>query len=421
MSRNLDERNYKKKNGDKKKDCPENSCEKKKTHPERKRCQPEEKEKFEFHARKNCEEFTTIRVGFFAGRQPNEDIFPGETVAGTDISLAYYIFNQLLGYCVEFYEIPVRNVGLNELNCGLVDVVASSTVFLNGTVNTGNGTIPRNSITNYLITDIAPNLNLAVIYNNSLGVICGTGANTLKDIWLAIGGNGPCPIASTRKFGVNAPGTVQSTAVRAGLTAAYPGCSAATLNAFFTAQTLNVSTFTCAQLSQGLINSSYVALLSGPRGDLVQQQVTFNSVNASNPNTFTLCPNVGSSPGGNKGWAIASCKLALEAQKALNVAIKDGTYDRLQDQVVVFPGFDQTCVIAGLGVTSGVAPPRNASINEGSISDSCCKNRCDDIEILCPCESSNIARYPIAGHIDCPIFGNCDSCTITVTEIHRVC
>ena len=410
---------YKKVEAEKRQEKPKECCKKIEIieKPVRQECAP----KHIITARKACEEIKTVRIGFFNNRQPNESIFPIEKVAGWDISLADYIFREQLGYCVEFYEIPVTNAGLNELTCGLVDVVASSTITIAASINTGAGTIPRLDLANYLITNVAPDLFLAVIYNdNVLGPIACDPATTLRDIWRGIGGFAPgqiCPNPSALNFGVNAPGTTQSIIARNALTLAYPTCLAATLDAYFTAHTVNVSAFTCAQLAAGLVNGTYVALLPGPRGDVVQQTVTLNAANALLPGAFSLCPNVGPLIGGANGWAIRSCKLALQAQKALNVAIEDGTYASLIRQAGAFPLFTETCLTAGLGVTAGIPPANNASITAGTISKSCLQC-CRHIELLCPCAPAIIRLFPIAGHIVVPTFGDCSTATLTtITQV----
>lgn len=384
-------------------------CNEKREYPVRKECDNERKR---LELRGECEEIDVVRIGVFANRQPNESFFPNETVAGWDVSLADYIFRQLLGYCIEFYEIPITNVGLNELTCGAVDVIASSTINIIANINTGAGTIPRTALANYLITDIPPDLNFAVIINQVLlpGPDIECGPNTLRDIWLAIGGAGACPVASALRFGTNAPGTVQSNAIRNALTAAYPNCPVATLNAYFTATTVNTSTYTCAQFVDALNSGSVVALIPGPRGDAIQLGVTFAGLVPQE--NFTLCPNVGFLPGGARGWAIRSCKLALQAQKAFDAAVEDGTYANLIQQAGSFPLFTETCLTAGLGITAGIPPARNASIREGTISEACLKC-CSKGDLLCPCAPALIKLYPLSGHISFPIFGDCSNGTLT--------
>lgn len=378
--------------------------------------------------RGDCDPIDTVRVGFFDARQPFADLF-GEETAGFDVSLAWYIFHDLLGYNVEFYQVPTAAVGLRELTCGYVDVVASSSV----NVDALTEDIPRTDLTNFLVTDNGPQLNLAVIYNSELlsGVTCGP--DTLVQIWNAFAGNGVDPVVpadlQSFRIGTNAGDTVQSNALFAALQAAFPNTTTefnetVGLEGFFNTWTVATQNFTCEQFASRLQNNvggpQFVALLPGPRGDAVQMNAIFNLIPADQRvplGPLDLCEDVAVDQGGARGWSIRSCKLMLEAQRALDAAIGHGVYPSLIRQVQEFPGFDQECVIVGIGETFLIVPPtNNFSIRVGAVSAGCLECLCKKKNLRepgCPCAPPLIRRFPVAGAITVPTYGDCENAIFT--------
>lgn len=366
--------------------------------------------------REDCEEITTVRVGIFSGSQPAADVLDLSgcpRAVGFDVELAWEIYHNRLGYCVEFYEVPVRNVGLNQLLCGLVDVVASSTV---------NITDARRLLANYIVTDNPDPLQLAAILPASLNIACGP--NTLRDLWLAVGGpaglNG-CPTQTNFAIARNSIGTVQSNTLRDALSAAYPNC--ATLDAYFLQQTVDVRQFSCAEIVAGF-NTLYQAAVIGPRGDVVQLQVIFDAVDALFPGQFILCPNVATIPAIARGWAIRSCKLAFETQHALDAIVADGTYDNLVQQAASFPLFDQECLLAGAGETFLIRPPHALlSVTSGFIDSACVACLCKLClrEVKCACDKPVVRPHDLTGRIVCDVPFDCCECECETVECCRRC
>lgn len=385
--------------------CPEKDCEghKKRKHHDCRECPK---------PREDCEEIETVRIGVFDASQPNDDIVElgdCERVVGFDAELAWEIYHNRLGYCVEFYSVPVTNVGLNQLTCGLIDVVASSTV---------NITSARLAVANYIAIDAAVPGPLAAIVPASVGC---SGDTTLRNLWLAVGGpagiNG-CPTQANFRIARNSLGTVQSNALRAALSAAYPNCSQANLDAYYLQQTVDVRAFTCAEIVAGF-NTLYQAAVIGPRGDIVQTQVIFDELDALFPGQFVLCPNVATVPASVRGWAIRSCKLALETQAALDEIVCDGTYASLVAQAASFPLFTEECLLAGAGETFLLPPPRSLfSITSGFIDTACLACLCKLClrEVKCPCEKPLVRPHALAGSIQCDIAFDCCACECETQE-----
>ncbi len=383
------------------------------------RCEEPKKQKRLCHVcpkpREDGEEIDTVRVGVFSGSQPNADIVESnecQRAVGFDVELAWEIYHNRLGYCVEFYHVDVQNVGLNQLLCGLIDVVASSTV---------NITEERLLLANYIQTDSEPQ-PLAAIYQSNQGIACGP--NTLRDLWVQVGGPAGltgCPTQTNFKIARNSLGTVQSNILRSALSLAYPNCAA--LDAYYLQQTVDVRQFTCDEIVAGF-NTLYQAAVIGPRGDFSQMNVIFMELDAIFPGQYELCSQVATIPSEGRGWAIRSCKLAFETQYALDEIICDGTYASLVAQAASFPLFTEECLLAGAGQTFLVAPSKSLlSVTSGFIDTACVMCLCKLClrEVKCPANKAVVRLHPLVSRIQCEDPFDCCTCECESLECDCHC